>query len=259
MKNTTIYSPKILKLFRIFGIIAIGILLISIINRFVTIGLENFLLPVDDTVTITINIIVMIILFFFVLYPYKLGLCAISTAIYAIIIIFFEPMNMMGILMYFLTVSLLYVRGYYNKGRRSKNIITTIIFLSLIASEYRFGNEIFIQALIEKIGFSFIIFLILYFSHSYFSELMEKNSSEKKLDIQDYPELKKRDAEWLHKIILGEKYEAIAIESCLSLGSVKNRAKVIFSELGVGDRHGFLNKYSEFDICYGDEYFSNHE
>lgn len=42
----------------------------------------------------------------------------------------------------------------------------------------------------------------------------------------------------------------------MSLGSVKNRLRVIFDELEVGDKQGFLNKYSDFEICYGAEFSS---
>ena len=42
----------------------------------------------------------------------------------------------------------------------------------------------------------------------------------------------------------------------MSLGSVKNRLKVIFDEIGAGDKQGFLNKYSDYEICYGEEYSS---
>ena len=42
----------------------------------------------------------------------------------------------------------------------------------------------------------------------------------------------------------------------MSIGSVKNRIKVIFDIIGVGDKKGFLNKYSDFQICYGDDFSS---
>ena len=34
------------------------------------------------------------------------------------------------------------------------------------------------------------------------------------------------------------------------------RFKVIFNEIGVGDKKGFLNKYSDYEICYGDDFSS---
>lgn len=42
----------------------------------------------------------------------------------------------------------------------------------------------------------------------------------------------------------------------MSLGAVKNRLKILFDEIGVGDKQGFLNKYSDYEICYGDDFSS---
>jgi len=78
----------------------------------------------------------------------------------------------------------------------------------------------------------------------------------RRLDLKEYPDLKRRDAEWLYEIIRGNKYESIAIEAKMSLGSVKNRFKIIFDVLETGDRQGFLNKYSEYEICYGEDFSS---
>ena len=84
--------------------------------------------------------------------------------------------------------------------------------------------------------------------------MFEAITTNKKLDKKKYPDLKKRDAEWLAAIIQKTKYEAIAIDSSLSVGTVKNRFRIIFDELCVGDKQGFLNKYSDFEILYGDEF-----
>ena len=47
-------------------------------------------------------------------------------------------------------------------------------------------------------------------------------------------------------------YDAIAIKSKVAPGTVKNRLKFIFSVLEVGDKQGFINEYSTFEICYGE-------
>lgn len=134
-------------------------------------------------------------------------------------------------------------------------MITTIFSCSII-SETRFGKEVFFNSFIDKIAYSFVMFLCLFFFQIYIFDLFEANNSDNKLDIQKFPELKKRDAEWLVEILNGEKYEALAINYHMSLGSVKNRLKVIFDEIGVGDKQGFLNKYSDYEICYGDNFSS---
>ena len=57
------------------------------------------------------------------------------------------------------------------------------------------------------------------------------------------------------KFKMAKKYESLAFNYQMSLGSVKNRLKVIFDEIGAGDRQEFFNKYSDYEICYGDEFF----
>lgn len=39
-------------------------------------------------------------------------------------------------------------------------------------------------------------------------------------------------------------------------GTFSTLAKIIFDEIGAGDKQGFLNKYSDYEICYGEEYSS---
>lgn len=102
----------------------------------------------------------------------------------------------------------------------------------------------------------FYSFFFFFFFKAYIFDLFETKGSNKKLDIQKYSELKKRDAEWLAQIVNGVKYDTLAIDYNMSLGSVKNRLRVIFDELKVGDKQGFLNKYSDFEICYGEEFSS---
>lgn len=86
--------------------------------------------------------------------------------------------------------------------------------------------------------------------------MFEAVNFNKKLDVHNFPKLKKRDAEWLAAIINGEKYEYLAIKYQISLGAVKNRLKIIFDELEVGDKRGFLTKYSDYEIYYGDDFSS---
>ena len=42
------------------------------------------------------------------------------------------------------------------------------------------------------------------------------------------------------------------ITTTIAPGTVKNRLKFIFSVLEVGDKQGFINEYSTFEICYGE-------
>ena len=78
------------------------------------------------------------------------------------------------------------------------------------------------------------------------------NSSSRILNLKNYDKLTIRDALWLIQIQNKLKYDAIAIKSKVAPGTVKNRLKFIFSVLEVGDKQGFINEYSTFEICYGE-------
>jgi len=62
--------------------------------------------------------------------------------------------------------------------------------------------------------------------------------------------LSKRDCEWLLRIQNGEKYEVLAIEYNLSVGSVKNRLKNIYKTLDVSDRTEFEKKFKSYKIVF---------
>ena len=77
-----------------------------------------------------------------------------------------------------------------------------------------------------------------------------QTSTDKILNIADYSETTERDAKWLTLVQQGVKYEAIAIDYELTLGTVQNRLNKIYHILETGDRIGFLSIYSNAEIVY---------
>ena len=73
---------------------------------------------------------------------------------------------------------------------------------------------------------------------------------DKVLNLAEYPETTERDAKWLSLVQQGVKYEAIAIDYELTLGTVQNRLNKIYHILQTGDRIGFLSIYSNAKIIY---------
>lgn len=253
MKTANVYSHTVQTFIRIISLVAIIILVISNTNRIETYGVKQLLTMYYEFSSFIINCITIILFIMIMIFPTKLGLLSLIPFLYGVFILIFEPLNNIGILMFCLSIITLYARGFFNKHKRTKNIIIVCIFLCLIFSETRFGRKIFLNCFIEKMAYFFVLFLCLFFFQVYTFDLFETKNSANTLDIKKFPELKKRDAEWLVEILNGEKYEALSINYHMSLGSVKNRLKVIFCEIGVGDKQGFLNKYSDYIICYGDD------
>lgn len=247
------YSQKAKFVFRIFSLIAIVLLALSNTHRFMEFGFENLTKNKLEIFTFCINILNIFLFGIVVCFPEKIAVCAVIAFIYSVIIFIFEPQNNIALFLYFVSMVCLYARGFFNKHRLAKNIIASVVLIGLVLSELRFGTTVFIKASLDKMAYSFLTFIILFFASSYLKDVFDIANSDYKLDIQKFPQLKKRDAQWLRDILNGKKYTTIAIESQMNIGSVKNRFRYIFSELGVGDKQGFYNKYSDFEILYGDE------
>ena len=248
-KKKPFYTKKTLLLFRLFALIAIVILITSFICSIIY---KNLFSSYSNTIFYFTNIISIFLLFFVLIYPQKIEVCSVITFIYSLQIFIFEPNNTMGLFMYILTVAMLYARGFYNIHKKQKNIFTIIIFILLNLSQMRFGSKIFLNSLIQTVGFSFIYLLSIYFIKAAIRNDYNTNSSSNILNLKNYDKLTIRDALWLIQIKNKVKYDAIAIKSKVAPGTVKNRLKFIFSVLEVGDKQGFINEYSTFAICYGE-------
>ncbi len=248
-KKKPFYTKKTLLLFRLFALIAIVILITSFIYSIIY---KNLFSSYSNTIFYFTNIISIFLLFFVLIYPQKIEVCSVITFIYSLQIFIFEPNNTMGLFMYILTVAMLYARGFYNIHKKQKNIFTIIIFILLNLSQMRFGSKIFLNSLIQTVGFSFIYLLSIYFIKAAIRNDYNTNSSSNILNLKHYDKLTIRDALWLIQIQNKVKYDAIAINSKVSPGTVKNRLKFIFSVLEVGDKQGFINEYGTFEICYGE-------
>lgn len=248
-KKKPFYTKKTLLLFRLFALIAIVILITSFIYSIIY---KNLFSSYSNTIFYFTNIISIFLLFFVLIYPQKIEVCSVITFIYSLQIFIFEPNNTMGLFMYILTVAMLYARGFYNIHKKQKNIFTIIIFILLNLSQMRLGSKIFLNSLIQTVGFSFIYLLSIYFIKAAIRNDYNTNSSSNILNLKNYDKLTIRDALWLIQIQNKLKYDAIAIKSKVAPGTVKNRLKFIFSVLEVGDKQGFINEYSTFAICYGE-------
>lgn len=248
-KKKPFYTKKTLLLFRLFALIAIVILITSFIYSIIY---KNLFSSYSNTIFYFTNIISIFLLFFVLIYPQKIEVCSVITFIYSLQIFIFEPNNTMGLFMYILTVAMLYARGFYNIHKKQKNIFTIIIFILLNLSQMRLGSKIFLNSLIQTVGFSFIYLLSIYFIKAAIRNDYNTNSSSNILNLKNYDKLTIRDALWLIQIQNKVKYDAITIKSKVAPGTVKNRFKFIFSVLEVGDKQGFINEYSTFEICYGE-------
>ena len=256
MKAKIIYSQKILTIFKIISIFAIIILLAADISILYYTDLNTISKTPTKIFTLIINTTSIILFTVIIFHPEKIGITSIICFLYSSYILFKEPENNIGLLFYFLTFFSSQTRGFFVNKKKLKLCLIWMYLGILILTELRFGINIFLKCFLDKIAYTFIFLLSILFSNSFITEQISKLYGEKILDIRLYKELTVRDARWLSKLQAGDKYEKIAIDEHLSTGSVKNRFKIIFNELCVGDKQGFINTYSNFEIKYGEQFSS---
>lgn len=239
----SIYSESSKRIVRIITSITILILILS--SFFHCINTE---INTEVILILAQNSIVILLALFLLIFPTKLFLISLISYQYSIVSLIFDSRDIMGILMFVLGTLVLDFRGFFSKHKKTKITIIISIFVCLHLTEIRFGLSNFLSATIYKTGYIFVLSLIVLIF--IFRERNRKNDELKNLNLAIYPTLKKRDAEWLIHIQNNQKYDWIAIEYNMSAGSVKNRLKLIFNTLEVGDKTGFMNKYSDYKITY---------
>lgn len=242
MNKFSIYSKKAAHIIRIYSICVISILLIVFVNNFYY---KNF--EPANIYHYVINAIVILLTIFLYIYPSKIELISVCAGIYSIVCLS-VPSNPMGLFMYLLAFLSLYLRGYYKKHKRVKIILTFLLFPILVLPTLKHGFELFVLSMIDYAGYLFTSSCVLYLYTQIF--LMDNHKKEKALNIAFYDDLNERDCQWLNKIQQKIKYNTIAIEDSLTVGTVKNRLKVIYDALEVGDKSGFLSKYEDYKIYY---------
>lgn len=218
---------------RLIALIGSSILLLVLIKDLVVYGLEvtnwSFIL-IRKNITNLFAII-----FFVISFSYTV-ICTIEENYY----------NVMGLFMYFLSISLLIYRGFYHQKKLLKIIISAIILIGLYMTKLRFGIDNFINGLIQYVGYSIVFFSIIFFLSKYQSKKYKSHIQSKILDLSNYDEnqLSAMDKEWLELALSNEKYEAIARKYGYSEGHVKNKMRYIFSTIDVIDRIDLFSKYA---------------
>lgn len=250
MEKNIIYSSITTTTIRIISCITFIILLLTNIKIFLIDKLVvNNSFPLNtEILSFFVNTFVCILCLFLIFFPKKLGLISLISFSYSFLIFYLEPNNPMGLFMFLLGISILLIRGFFKKQKKLKTFFISFLFSVVILSELRFGYKAFIGYLIDKIAYFFVLSLLLFFIFNYYKE--KRISEEKILDISNFSSLSKRDAEWLNLLLSKQSYKVIAIDNNKNIGTVKNRFKIIYDTLGVGDKTGFLNRYSDYQIIF---------
>lgn len=242
-----LYSKKNQLILRIICISGLVIFLLSNIYEFTKLKTDtqgmDFICPIVGIILNFLSCILFIIVFFF---PAKFGVFGFISFYYSIWIKISDTASGTAVFLYLIAVTIILARGLYNHHKKIKFIVTGIVFLSMILFPAFISLETFSNSIIQDLAFTFCTGTILFF----YSLYLQNPKTDKVLNLNEFKGLTKRDCDWLNAVLHNEKYESIAINHYMTLGSVKNRFKVIFDTLEVGDKTGFLNRYGDFEINF---------
>lgn len=245
MSITKLYSEKMLKIYRLISLFCFIVLSLAEVEHYF-----NFNdLPVILNLINILNLLLFMLMFFM---PQRFGLMSISSLSYAVSILIdsYIQDSPMGFFMYILTIAFLFARGFYRKQRKIKVVFSIVLFLILFLSEIRLGPiQDFIISVVNLLGYSLVLVLIVFFLNQAFQLERRNNSSKRKtLDLSQFQDLTERDKEWLKMVLQETKYEVIAKQYNMSLGSVRNRFHQIYKIIEVSDRIGFMATYGGYEL-----------
>ena len=259
MKIKNIYSPEVLKMFRLLSVLGFLAELFYLIRAFYQMNfvlnlsnissLEDFFAsPEGLLISNFLCIIVFIYLFFL---PQHIEVIAILAFYFSFVYMFTPSLGKkpLGTALYLLGVSSCILRGYYRKHTRIKIYLTLLTYAALILIDLRISFSQFIDSLIDSLGYlmSYALSLV-FFVH--FLKSTHENAVNKIWDLSQYPELTERDKLWISQILKDKRYEDIAKESGITIGTLKNRMHQIFTIIGLPDRVSLLATYSGYQLKF---------
>ena len=250
----------------------LGIRIVSILCALFLTGIEvsnQIEIPIfsDNTVNyhsllrLVGNSFVIILSALLALYPQKLGFITAASFYYAFVGTVFEINNPMGICMFFLGISVLYIRGEFFINTKRRIFLIILFYIAIILSELRFGIKVFFNELLFKTAYTIVLGIPTFL----FIETVEYHrnpriENSKILNLANYHGLVKNDILLLKEVLEKKQYKEIAMDLYRAEGTVRNRLNKIYDILGVMDRMGFISTYMGYEIVFqSDPYTSEHE
>ena len=213
------------------------------------INLKTFLESDLNTAIVDFTSLAFFIILLFV--PQHISIFALISFLYSFKLIVVDTLaaNPIGQLLYFIGISCLLFLGYF-KNHRILKIAASIIFnIVLISTNARFGASVCINSYIVSFGYSLAILVIVFFTTNFLRAIHIKKTA-KVWDLSKYPELTNRDKEWLKQILDEKKYEEIASESGVTVGTLKNRMHQVYNVVGIEDRISLIATYGGYEVIF---------
>lgn len=250
-------SENITKLICVLGFV---LLLLGTIKRLVTFGFNFTSWDIETRYTLPMNGLSMTLFVIAYFSPRRVEVLAFISFMYTVTCVLEkDAMNVMGLFMYFLTISVFIYRGFYLTKKPLKITLTVLLIFGLYATKLRFGLDNFINAMFQFAGYSLVYACSLIFLANYQKKKYSQYFQSRILDLSDYDEnqLSSMDKEWLELALTNEKYDSIARKYGYSEGHVKNRMRYIFATLDVIDRIDLFSKYAGCKVIKNKEELQN--
>ena len=242
----SLYSRQFLRFIRIASIIFIGILCYLTGHAVYDVFFCHYYGCILGLITGPLSIIVLALV---IRTPERLALFVPPLIFYSITNAIGNANPAFSIVFLELSAVLLWIRGFFNCHKAIKITGLILFYLITLLLYLRSGWTFFVTQLLDILQILLITCCIIYIIYEYM-KAQAQTIKDKTLNIADYSETTERDAKWLTLVQQGVKYEAIAIDYELTLGTVQNRLNKIYHILETGDRIGFLSIYSNAKIVY---------
>jgi DNA-binding CsgD family transcriptional regulator len=181
-------------------------------------------------------------LYLFIFSPLNYVVYAILYQLYGMVI-FIDGGNTIGFLLFLLSWCFFYKSGFFRTRGKLKGFIMALILLIPIGIQYQWGAEYTFVTLCN------ILAVLLIFFTALLLFLPDIRHSRQAQTLRLSPDqFTQRDAQFLRKVLAGEKYEAIAAEYGIAASTLKNRLGILFKRLEVHDRVTFLAHYAQAAI-----------
>jgi len=257
--RTIVYSKSSRNLIRFLCINGIVVELLCIVRLFLRTDftleipeIKSFISFLEsDLLTAIVDSISLAFFIALLFVPQHISIFALIAFLYSfkIIIVYTLAANPIGQLLYFMGISCLLFLGYYKTHRILKIAISIIFNMTLISFSARFGAIVCINSYIVSCGYSLALLVTVFFTTN-FLHLVHVKKTARIWDLSKYTELTQRDKEWLKQILEERKYEEIASDSGVTVGTLKNRMHQIFNIVGIEDRISLLATYSGYEVKF---------
>lgn len=211
-----------------------------------------------STKNLIINIISILIYIYLCFNPTKFIFHGIVCFLYSVDILIFEPLNVLGILFYSAFVFTFYFVGFFNYHKKIKiTLFVIIIILDFLG--LRFGKEILIHSLIDKVTTIIIIYGLFYIFLTKLKHEIMSGNPYKCVDLRNIKDFSQNDKELLRLLLTESKMETIAKTLELTSNGLRNKACKLYKRLDVLDRHSLLVKYRNSILILSDKDFEKYK